>query len=138
MIRYMGLDVGDRTIGVAVSDLLGLTAQSLKTIKRASLDKDLEELKSIIEEKSVTVLVIGIPKNMNGSIGSQGEKVIGFSNYLKKRLKVEIVHWDERLTSKFADNLMLEGDVKRKKRKEKIDMMAAQNILQSYMDSKNI
>jgi putative Holliday junction resolvase len=138
MIRYMGLDVGDRTIGVALSDLLGLTAQSLKTIKRASLDKDLEELKSIIEEKSVTVLVIGIPKNMNGSIGSQGEKVIGFSNYLKKRLKVEIVHWDERLTSKFADNLMLEGDVKRKKRKEKIDMMAAQNILQSYMDSKNI
>ncbi|WP_341465269.1 Holliday junction resolvase RuvX [Alkalibacter saccharofermentans] len=137
-MRYMGLDVGDRTIGVAVSDLLGLTAQSLKTIKRASLDKDLEELKSIIEEKSVTVLVIGIPKNMNGSIGSQGEKVIGFSNYLKKRLKVEIVHWDERLTSKFADNLMLEGDVKRKKRKEKIDMMAAQNILQSYMDSKNI
>ncbi|HAE62103.1 MAG TPA: Holliday junction resolvase RuvX [Eubacteriaceae bacterium] len=138
MIRYMGLDVGDRTIGVAVSDSLGITAQSLKTIKRASLDKDLEELKSIIEEKSVTALIIGIPKNMNGTIGPQGEKVIGFSNYLKKRLHVEIIHWDERLTSKFAENLMLEGDVKRKKRKENIDMMAAQNILQSYMDSKNI
>ncbi|MBF7095772.1 Holliday junction resolvase RuvX [Alkalibacter mobilis] len=137
MERMMGLDVGDRTIGIALSDPLMLTAQSLKTIKRGSLDRDLEELKEIIAEKGVGTLVIGIPKNMNGTIGSQGQKVITFSNYLKKRLQVEIVHWDERLTSKFAENLMLEGDVKRNKRKEKIDMMAAQNILQSYMDSIN-
>lgn len=136
MGRLMGLDVGDRTIGIAISDPLGYTAQGITTLKRGSLDMDLQELKSLVAEKDVTTLVIGLPKNMNGTTGPQGEKVITFANFLKKRLGCEIILWDERLSSRFADNIMLESDTKRKKRKELIDMVAAQSILQGYMDSK--
>lgn len=135
MKRMMGLDVGNRTIGLALSDLLGITAQGLKTLKRASMDEDLENLKQIIEEKEVGVLVIGLPKNMDGSVGTQGNKVINFANFLKKRLPVEIVMWDERLTSKLAHQTMQDTNTKTKKKKDMVDMLAAQNILQSYMDS---
>ncbi|NTW72968.1 MAG: Holliday junction resolvase RuvX [Eubacteriaceae bacterium] len=136
MGRLMGLDVGDRTIGIAISDPLGYTAQGITTLKRGSLDMDLQELKTLVAEKDVSTLVIGLPKNMNGTTGPQGEKVITFANFLKKRLGCEIILWDERLSSRFADNIMLESDTKRKKRKELIDMVAAQSILQGYMDSK--
>ncbi|QSX08663.1 Holliday junction resolvase RuvX [Alkalibacter rhizosphaerae] len=135
MKRWMGLDVGDRTIGLAVSDLLGITAQGLKTLKRSSMDGDLENLRSIIEEKEVGVLVVGLPKNMDGSVGSQGQKVVGFANFLKKRLPVEVVLWDERLTSRLAYQTMQDTNTKEKLKKERVDMLAAQNILQSYMDS---
>lgn len=135
MKRWMGLDVGDRTIGLALSDLLGITSQGLMTLKRRSMDEDLEALRAIIEEKEVGVLVIGLPKNMDGSVGAQGNKVINFANFLKKRLPVEVVFWDERLTSKLAHQTMSDTNMNKKQKKERVDMLAAQNILQSYMDS---
>jgi putative Holliday junction resolvase len=135
MKRWMGLDVGDRTIGLAVSDPLGYTSQGYKTLKRTSMDGDLADLKEIIEDKDVGTLVVGLPKNMDGSIGPQGQKVVGFANFLKKRLPVEVVLWDERLTSKLAYQTMQDTNTKEKDRKAKVDMLAAQNILQSYMDS---
>ncbi len=135
MPRTMGLDVGDKTIGVAVSDLFGWTAQGLKTIRRIGIKKDLQKLELLIEEKEVNKIVIGLPKNMNGSIGPQGEKTLEFANRVKKRFKVEVIMWDERLTTKAAERMLIEADVSRKKRKTVIDKVAATYILQGYLDS---
>ncbi|SHK05658.1 Holliday junction resolvase RuvX [Tepidibacter formicigenes] len=136
MKRIMGLDVGDKTIGVAVSDLMGLTAQGIKTIRRESIKKDLEELENIIKEKDVDKIVIGLPKNMNGTLGPQGEKTIKFSEKLKKKVDLEIEFWDERLTTVAAHRSLIEADVSRKKRKKVVDMLAAVLILQGYLDMK--
>ena len=133
--RILGLDVGDKYIGIAVSDLLGITAQGVSTLKRKKLDEDLEQLKNIVKEYDVRQIVIGLPKNMDGSIGLQGNKVMNFGNYLKKRLDCKIIFWDERLTTKIAENILIEGNVRREKRKSFIDKIAAQSILQNYMDS---
>ncbi|RBP68392.1 putative Holliday junction resolvase [Alkalibaculum bacchi] len=133
--RILGLDVGDKYIGVAVSDLLGITAQGVSTLRRQKLDEDLDQIKKIVEEYQVKQIVIGLPKNMDGSIGIQGNKAINFGNYLKKRLNCEIIFWDERLTTKIAQNILIEGNVRREKRKAFIDKIAAQSILQNYMDS---
>lgn len=135
MPRTMGLDVGDKTIGVAVSDLFGWTAQGLETIIRIGIKKDLQKLELLIEEKEVDKIVVGFPKNMNGSIGPQGEKTLEFADRLKKRFKTEIIMWDERLTTKAAERTLLEADVSRKKRKTVIDKVAATYILQGYLDS---
>lgn len=135
MDRILGLDVGDKTIGIAVSDLLQLTAQGLTTIRRSSIKKDLKCLGQIIEEYSVKSLVIGLPKNMNGTIGPQGEKVLSFAQRLKKEFDLEIIYIDERLTTVSAERILLEGDVSRKKRKKVIDKMAASFILQSHLDT---
>lgn len=136
MPRSMGLDVGDKTIGVAVSDLFGWTAQGLETIQRVGIKKDLQRLEEIIKEHDVNKIVVGLPKNMNGTIGPQGEKVLEFNEKLKKRFSdVEIVSWDERLTTVAAERSLIEADVSRKKRKQVIDKMAAVYILQGYLDS---
>jgi putative Holliday junction resolvase len=135
MPRTMGLDVGDKTIGVAVSDLFGWTAQGLETIIRIGIKKDLQKLELLIKEKEVDKIVLGFPKNMNGSIGPQGEKTLEFADRLKKRFKTEIIMWDERLTTKVAERTLLEADVSRKKRKTVIDKVAATYILQGYLDS---
>lgn len=132
----MGLDIGDATIGVAVSDLMGLTAQGVTTIKRQSKKKDLEQIRQIIKEKQVNLIVSGLPKNMNGSEGVQAEKVREFCNYIENETGISIEFIDERLTSKQANNLLIEGDVSRKKRKQVIDKLAAVLILQSYLDMK--
>ncbi len=134
MKRIMGLDVGDKTIGVAVSDLMGLTAQGIKTIRREGIKKDLQEIENIIKEKDVEKIVLGLPKNMNGSLGPQGEKVIKFSEKLKEKIAIGIDFWDERLTTVAAERSLIEGDVSRKKRKKVIDMLAAVLILQGYLD----
>jgi len=136
MPRSMGLDVGDKTIGVAISDLFGWTAQGLETIRRIGIKKDLQRLEVIIKEHDINKIVVGLPKNMNGTIGPQGEKVLEFNERLKGRFKdVEIVLWDERLTTVAAERSLIEADVSRKKRKEVIDKMAAVYILQGYLDS---
>ena len=135
--RIMGLDVGDKTIGVAVSDLMGITAQGVKTIRRESIKKDMEELKNIIKEKEVIKIVSGLPKNMNGTLGPQGEKVIKFCEKLKEETKLEIEFWDERLTTVAAQRSLIEADVSRQKRKKVIDMLAAVLILQGYLDMKS-
>ena len=123
--RIMGLDIGDKTIGVAVSDIMGITAQGVKTIRRESKKKDIEELKNIIKERQVNKIVSGLPKNMNGTLGLQGEKVLKLCELIKEETGLEIDFWDERLTTVAAERSLIEGDVSRKKRKKVIDMLAA-------------
>lgn len=134
-MRILGLDIGDRTIGVAVSDPLGLTAQGITTIRRKSTEKDLEEIKKICEEYSVESIVAGLPKNMNGTLGPQSEKVISFCDLIKEDISLPINMWDERLTTVAAHRAMLEADLSRAKRKKIVDKMAAIYILQGYLDS---
>ena len=136
MNRIMGLDVGDKTIGVAVSDPLGIMAQGITTIRRIGLKKDLEALESIIDEYKVNKIVVGLPKNMNNSIGPQGEKVLKFVSKIKNKFKIDVILQDERLTTVSAERVLIEGDMSRKKRKEVIDKVAATYILQSYLDKK--
>ena len=136
--RIMGLDIGDKTIGVAVSDLMGLTAQGVTTIKRIGKKKDIEAIKQIIAEKQVNKIVSGLPKNMNGTVGPQGEKVQKFCELLKEETNLPIEFWDERLSTVAAERSLIEGNVRRENRKKVIDMLAAVIILQGYLDSKRI
>lgn len=136
MERILGLDVGDKTIGVAVSDLLQLTAQGVTTIKRESKVKDFSTLESYINEFQVKKVVVGLPKNMNGTIGPQGEKVIKFADKVKNKFKVDIIYIDERLTTVAAERILIESDVRRENRKKYIDKIAATYILQTYLDMK--
>lgn len=133
-MRILGLDVGDRTIGVAISDPLGFTAQGITTIRRKSLQYDLDELKKICDEYSVELILSGLPKNMNGTIGPQGEKVLEFCEKVKEFLNLPIEMWDERLTTVAATRAMLEADLSRAKRRKIVDKMAATYILQGYLD----
>lgn len=133
MDRIMGLDVGDRTIGVAVSDLLMITAQGVTTIKRTNLKNDIRELKKIIEEYKVSIIVSGLPKMLDGTVGIQGEKVLGFLEKLKKHVDLPIELEDERFTTAISERMLIDADVKRKKRKEVIDKLAAAQILTTYM-----
>ena len=132
--RIMGLDVGDKTIGVAVSDLMGLTAQGVKTVKRIRKKKDIEALKEIIKERQVNKIVSGLPKNMNGTLGPQGEKVIKFCELLEQETGIKIEYWDERLSTVAAERTLIQGNVRRENRKGVIDMVAAVIILQGYLD----
>ena len=129
-IRLLGLDVGDRWIGVAISDELLLTAQPLKTIKRESNKQAYEEIHEIINSYNIFKVVVGLPKNMNNSIGPQSEKVIKFAN----KLYIEVVFQDERLTTISANRILIEADVRRENRKAYIDKIAATYILQTYLD----
>ncbi len=134
-MRIMGLDVGDKTVGVAVSDLLGLTAQGVETIIRTSNKVAINRIRELVSEKDIKKIVVGLPKNMNGSIGPQGEKVLSFAKKLEGKLDVEIVFQDERLTTVAAEKMLISADVSRKKRKKVIDKVAAVYILQGYLDS---
>lgn len=133
MDRLMGLDVGDKTIGVAVSDLLMITAQGVTTIKRTNIKNDLKELKKLIDEYQVTKIVAGIPKMLDGTIGIQGGKVLEFLDKMKKHIDLPVELEDERFTTAISERMLIEADVKRKKRKEVIDKLAAVQILSSYM-----
>lgn len=134
-MRILGLDVGDRTIGVAVSDLLGFTAQGITTINRRNIQFDLNELIKICKEYNVEKIICGLPKNMNGTIGEQGEKVIDFCKILEQEVDIPIKMWDERLTTAAAQRAMLEANLSRAKRKKIVDKIAATYILQGYLDS---
>jgi len=133
MERLMGLDVGDKTIGVAVSDLLMITAQSVTTIKRTNIKNDINELKKLINEYQVTKIVLGIPKMLDGTIGIQGEKVLNFLEKMKRYIDLPVELEDERFTTTISERMLIEADVRRKKRKEVIDKLAAAQILSSYM-----
>lgn len=133
--RWMGLDVGSHTIGVAVSDLLGITAQGIEVIRRSDEEADFSRLMKLVEEYKVVGFVVGLPKNMNNSIGPQGEVSIAFSEQLQERFGFPVILWDERLTSRSAERFLISANVQRKKRKQVIDKMAASFILQSYLDS---
>lgn len=139
MNKSIGLDVGSKTIGVALSDAMGWTAQGLTTLRidEANEDYGIEALKEIIESNNVTTAVIGLPKNMNNTIGPSGEASLHFSEILKTACpELEIIMWDERLSTVGAERSLLEADVSRKKRKQVIDKMAAVFILQGYLNSK--
>lgn len=133
-MRIMGLDIGERTIGVAVSDLMGWTAQGVTTIRRKSLAYDISELKKIIAAYEVEKIVVGWPLNMNGTAGPSAERVENLSQEIKKETGLEIEKQDERLSTVAATRTLLEGDVSRAKRKNVIDKMAAVFILQGYLD----
>lgn len=133
-MRYIGLDVGTRTIGVAVSDPLGYTAQGITTIRRKSLEHDFIELEAIFKEYVVKEVVVGLPKNMNGSIGPQAELSMEFGRQLEERFNLKVIYWDERLTTMAANRIMIEADFSRKKRKSLVDKIAATYILQGYLD----
>jgi putative Holliday junction resolvase len=137
MKRIMALDVGDKTIGVAVSDPLGLTAQGITTIKRKGMKNDIRELIELINEYNIELLVIGLPKNMNNTIGPQGEKVLKFTDKLKELLDIEMVLQDERLTTVSAEKMLINSNVRREKRKKVVDMIAATYILQTYLEKQN-
>ncbi len=134
MKRLMGLDVGDRTIGVAVSDPLMITAQGVKTIRRKNYNKDLEEIKSIINLYEVSKIIVGLPKRLDGTIGIQSEKVMKFADRLKLDLDLPIEYQDERFTTSLSEKILINADVKRKKRKMVIDKLAAVQILTTYID----
>jgi len=133
MKRIMGLDVGNKTIGVAISDSLRITAQGITTIRRKGIKNDFEKLKSLIDEYDVEKIVVGLPKNMNNTIGPQGEKVLKFVEKLKNTFDLEIIMQDERLTTVSAERALISADVSRAKRKEVIDKVAATYILQAYL-----
>lgn len=136
MKRYLSLDIGDRTIGIAVSDLLGLTAQGVETIRRTSLEKDIARLGELMDLYETKTLISGHPKNMNGTEGPRCEATKAFVEAVKKEYpEVEVTFWDERLSTVGAERSLLEADLSRKKRKKIIDKMAAVFILQGYLDS---
>ena len=136
MKRIIGLDIGDRTIGIAVSDLLGLTAQGVETIRRKKLADDIARLGELMEQYETRELVSGYPKNMNGTEGDRCEVVKAFIDEVKAVYPdVQVTFWDERLSTVAATRSLFEADVSRKKRKKVIDKMAAVFILQGYLDS---
>lgn len=134
MKRLMGLDVGDKRIGVAVSDLLGMSAHAVETVERQSFEKDINRIIELIDEKQVELLVVGLPKNMNNTLGPQGEKVQKFMEKLLAKREIEVAYWDERLTTVAAHRTLIEGNMSRKKRKGVVDQIAAVFILQGYLD----
>ncbi len=130
----MSMDVGSRTIGIAISDELGLTAQGLKTIRRRSDDEDLRELSLIIEQFKIDKIVVGLPKNMDGTVGKQAEMVLQWIKSFQERINLPVETWDERLSTVEASKILLEADLSRKKRKGVIDKLAAVIILQGYLN----
>lgn len=134
-MRILGLDYGDSRIGVAVSDLLGLTAQSVGLIAEKNFDRQIEKVCAYCKEYKAEKIVIGMPKNMNGSIGERGEKTKLFADALEKECSLPIIFWDERLTTAAAHKTLSESRVSGKKRKGILDKIAAVFILQGYLDS---
>lgn len=134
-MRIMGLDVGTRTIGIAISDELGITAQGLKTLKRRSLDEDFEEIGAIIRQYEIKKVIVGLPRNMDGTLGRQAESVLRWIEILNSRIDLPVTTWDERLSTVGASRVLMEADLSRKKRKRVIDKLAAVLILQGYLDN---
>ena len=133
-MRIMSLDVGSRTIGIACSDALLMTAQGIETIRRTSLEKDFNRLQELIAEYEVHELVVGMPKNMNGTKGERAEKTEEFVEKMKEVIDLPVSYWDERLSTVMAERQLIAADVSRKKHKSVIDKMAAVVILQGYLD----
>lgn len=133
-MRLLGLDYGDKTIGVAVSDEFGWTAQGLTIIRRQDEESDLAQLREIASQYEVSEIIVGLPKNMDGTIGLRGEICKAFAESLRENLNLQVTLWDERLTTVAAQRTLLEADTSRKKRKKVVDKIAASFILQGYLD----
>ena len=138
-MRVIGLDYGSKTIGVAISDPLGLTAQGIEIIRREEenkLRKSLRRIEELIKEYQVEEIVLGFPKNMNNTIGERAEKSLQLKETLERRCKLPVIMWDERLTTVEANRTLMESKVRRENRSKYVDMIAAVFILQGYLDSK--
>ena len=137
-MRIMALDLGTKTIGVALSDATGLIARGLETIRRGPIESDFSRLAKIVADNEVDKIVIGYPKNMNGTIGERAQFCEVFADEVKEKFPaLEVVLWDERLSTVAAEKVLITADMRRDKRKKIIDMMAAVVILQNYLDSRN-
>jgi putative holliday junction resolvase len=134
MKRLLGLDVGDKTIGIAVSDELGLTAQGVTVRRRQAWAADMAYLRELIERYEAASVVVGLPKNMDGSIGPQARKTLAFIARLRQACNVPVIEWDERLTTQQAERVLLAADTSRTRRKQLRDQLAAQLILQTYLE----
>jgi putative Holliday junction resolvase len=136
--RILALDLGERRIGLAVSDELGWTAHGLPTLERVGPKKDLAKLRAVVAEYRIRKLIVGLPRNMNGSLGPQANRVLEFIEQLKNKLKLDVIPWDERLTTQAAERVLIEADLSRAKRRKKVDQVAAVLILQGYLDSQSL
>ena len=136
-MRYLGLDLGTKTLGLALSDKLGIVATFYKNITYKDINELITEIKEIIEKEKVESLVLGLPKNMNNSLGERAEETIKFKELLEKETEKEVHLEDERLTTKVAESILINADVSRKKRKKVIDGLSAVGILQSFLDRKD-
>lgn len=139
-MRIMGLDYGTKTVGVAISDALGITAQGIETITRKEenkLRKTCARIEELIEEYEVDRIVLGLPKHMNNDIGIRAEAAIAFGEMLKRRTGLDVVMWDERLTTVSAERTLMESKIRREDRKKYIDKIAAVFILQGYLDAQD-
>ena len=136
-MRYLGLDLGTRTLGMAISDPAGIIATPYETARfsEKDLQKALEYVKIVVVEKSIDKIVMGLPKKMNGSLGFQSEYVLTFKEMLEKALDKEVIMIDERLTTTIVQRVMIDADLSRNKRKKNVDKLAAVVILQSYLDT---
>nr|WP_300324165.1 Holliday junction resolvase RuvX [uncultured Anaerostipes sp.] len=138
-MRILGLDYGTKTVGVAVSDELGLTAQPLETIKRKDenkLRRTYARIEELVREYGAETIVLGFPKNMNNTIGERGDAAIDFRDALVRRINIPVILWDERLTTVASEKVLMESGVRRENRKKVIDQIAASFILQGYLDSR--
>jgi putative Holliday junction resolvase len=135
-VRILGLDIGTKRIGVAVSDPLGITAQSVAVVECKGSEKDLERIASLVKEYKVTEIVVGVPYNMDGSEGPQAQQVRRFMAEITARVGLPVREWDERLSTVAAERVLLEADMSRAKRRKVIDKVAAVIILQGYLDKR--
>ncbi len=133
-MRILGLDIGDRRIGMAISDDLGLTAQGLATLERRSERADVAALQEVIATHQVRRIVVGLPRNMDGSYGVQAEKTERFAHVLEQACRLPCIRWDERLTTQQAERLLIAAHQRRRRRRAVRDKLAAQLILQNYLD----
>ncbi len=133
-MRIMGLDVGEKRIGIAISDPMGWTAQGHSVLMRGKPENDLEHLSRLCSEFEVEKIVLGFPRNMNGTVGPKGEEIQEYGKVIQEYLALPVEYWDERLTTVAAQKVLLEANVSRRKRKGVIDKLAAVNILQGYLD----
>lgn len=137
-MRVMGLDYGSKTVGVAISDPLGITAQGIETIERKEenkLRRTLARIEELVKEYEVEKIVLGFPKNMNNTIGERAEKTLELKTMLERRIGIPVIMWDERLTTVEAERTLIESKVRRENRKKYVDKIAAVFILQGYLDS---
>jgi putative Holliday junction resolvase len=135
-MKILCLDVGNKRIGMAVSDELGITAQGIGVLQRTDLQQDINNILQIVEQYNVNKILIGLPKNMDGTVGFQAETTQEFGELLGKASNIVIEYWDERLTTVAAEKVLISADLSRKKRKKIIDKLAAVIILQNYLDCK--
>ncbi len=136
-MRILGLDIGKKRIGLAISDPQGVVSEALDTIECREEEKLFFKLLSLLKEKEIGEIIVGFPLNLNGTIGRESERILAFIEKLKKRVDVPIKRWDERFTTKIATDLLIKADLSRRRRKRLVDKISAVLILQSYLDSRN-